>query len=160
MRRVQGGAPPLSLSLHVPLSTGKPNAQNTHAFSLLLLAATCPWKNPAKLCQSLSRRHCRRKHTEAERPLCAEQALVFLCFREEQAGASQKKSSAKMSEPEGVKMSLTCGPGMCDMDTASTKDGPRVFAGGAEGLLKVRNKPAYAQRSSRRNTQRLSDCLF
>ena len=65
-----------------------------------------------------------------------------------------------MSEPEGVKMSLTCGPGMCDMDTASTKDGPRVFAGGAEGLLKVRNKPAYAQRSSRRNTQRLSDCLF
>lgn len=45
-----------------------------------------------------------------------------------------------MSEPEGVKMSLTCGPGMCDMDTASTKDGLRMFAGGAEGLLKVRKR--------------------
>lgn len=43
-----------------------------------------------------------------------------------------------MAEPEGVKMWLSCGPGMCDMDVAKTEEGSRIFAGGAEGMIKVR----------------------
>lgn len=43
-----------------------------------------------------------------------------------------------MTEPEGVKMWFACGPGMCDMDVAKTEEGSRIFAGGAEGMLKVR----------------------
>lgn len=31
-----------------------------------------------------------------------------------------------------------CGPGVCDMDAATTADGQRIFAGGAEGMVKVR----------------------
>lgn len=43
-----------------------------------------------------------------------------------------------MSEPEAVEMVFACGPGMCDMDTATIKgEGVRIFAGGAEGIVKV-----------------------
>lgn len=43
-----------------------------------------------------------------------------------------------MSEPEAVKMVFACGPGMCDMDACTTAaEGIRIFAGGAEGMLKV-----------------------
>ncbi|CAM9946233.1 unnamed protein product, partial [Ectocarpus fasciculatus] len=42
-----------------------------------------------------------------------------------------------MAEPEGVKAWFACGPGMCDMDAATTSDGLRIFAGGAEGMVKV-----------------------
>lgn len=45
-----------------------------------------------------------------------------------------------MSEPEGVKAWFACGPGMCDMDAATTSDGLRIFAGGAEGMVKVGTK--------------------
>lgn len=44
-----------------------------------------------------------------------------------------------MPEPEAVKMTFGCGPGMCDMDVAHSKDeGERIYIGGAEGYLKVR----------------------
>ncbi|CAM9358458.1 unnamed protein product, partial [Hapterophycus canaliculatus] len=42
-----------------------------------------------------------------------------------------------MSETEAVRVWDACGPGVCDMDAATTKDGPRIFAGGAEGMVKV-----------------------
>lgn len=45
---------------------------------------------------------------------------------------------ANMSEPEAVEMVFACGPGMCDMDTATMEgEGVRIFAGGAEGMVKV-----------------------
>lgn len=50
-----------------------------------------------------------------------------------------------MSEQEAVKVWFACGAGMCDMDTASAgEEGPRIFAGGAEGLLKVSNEDHHA----------------
>lgn len=45
-----------------------------------------------------------------------------------------------MSEPEAVKMMFACGPGICDMDVSrdiAGDGGVRIFAGGAEGMLKV-----------------------
>lgn len=45
-----------------------------------------------------------------------------------------------MAEPEAVRMSFACGPGMCDMDVGKTGEGSRIFAGGAEGMLKVRER--------------------
>lgn len=44
-----------------------------------------------------------------------------------------------MPEPEAVKVTFGCGPGICDMDVAQSKDeGERIYIGGAEGYLKVR----------------------
>ncbi|CAN0073069.1 unnamed protein product, partial [Scytosiphon promiscuus] len=43
-----------------------------------------------------------------------------------------------MSETEAVRVWDACGPGVCDMDTATTAGaGQRIFAGGAEGMVKV-----------------------
>lgn len=43
-----------------------------------------------------------------------------------------------MGEPEAVKMMFACGPGMCDMDVSTVPvEGARIFAGGAEGMIKV-----------------------
>lgn len=56
-----------------------------------------------------------------------------------------------MSEPEAVEMVFACGPGMCDMDTATTKgEGVRIFAGGAEGMVKVGGGSQRILISSRR----------
>lgn len=43
-----------------------------------------------------------------------------------------------MLEPEAVRLSFGCGPGMCDMDTStSAGDGTKLYVGGAEGLIKA-----------------------
>ena len=35
-------------------------------------------------------------------------------------------------------MAFACGPGMCDMDVSTAlAEGTRIFAGGAEGMIKV-----------------------
>ena len=47
-----------------------------------------------------------------------------------------------MAEQESVKMCFACGPGLCDMAAGSTEEGPRIFAGGAEGMVKVRRERA------------------
>lgn len=52
----------------------------------------------------------------------------------------KERSGTEMAlEAEAVKVAFACGPGICDMDVATTtaNEGTRIFVGGAEGFVKV-----------------------